>query len=493
VSYSPTEREAAVTLFILALPLTSIFTLIGCIGLSFSKSREEIFRLHNQSRHVITVTTLDTPEDKAATTIQKHIRGYLERIPYLPGHLHFAYDNLCDKTYEVEGELMERARSGKTTVYLPQEMPEIILKRSGRKDAIKRFHQMQEVRAILTTQKSSHLTIPKANLCQEFLVEERLPINIDSYHNMGLYLSEPALFDEAVRELTRLFSKIYLSDLVSHQYIPLGNIPGVGNFIRYDNLPLYIVETDGKKEGKIGLIDLEHIENGPNFRALPTLARIFPLHLPIIQEEAGKLNMEFKESDLEGPTKRGQKYLQVGFLDHLAWLHQKGISTQNPLPFTVSLERAEELTIVVEQELLKLNQGINDLFTRKGYLEEPVKDFFTNTPEEVAKELAAPITTLVMNNIQLQLKSPLQKDLSDSSLVSLRSPIIKRAKLHEGISSLIEKNRNIQFKKENRFDKPIIAEQLAHVILQELVKGGEIFHFDPGYYSSGHEICWIRY
>ena len=36
---------------------------------------------------------------------------------------------------------------------------------------------------------------------------------------------------------------------------------GVDDMIRYDNLPLYIEEQKDKKVGKIGLIDLERIED----------------------------------------------------------------------------------------------------------------------------------------------------------------------------------------------------------------------------------------
>ena len=83
-----------------------------------------------------------------------------------------------------------------------------------------------------------------------------------------------------------MFSKSFLCDLVSHHNIPLGMIEGVGDFVRYDNLPLYVITKNGKKEGRIGLIDLEHFKNKPNEKGLETLARIFPYHLEIIKEEA---------------------------------------------------------------------------------------------------------------------------------------------------------------------------------------------------------------
>lgn len=512
---------------------------IGYIGMACSKSHGQIFNSYNQSKQIpidevkksretdsvsepiqniqpvdnqldnkthqqntIPVISLNTPENRAATTIQKYFRGYLARKPHLPSNLYPQYLAQCDRVKGPESHSIPQAQSGKTRVYLPQEMPGVVLKNSGRKEAITRFHQMQEVRSILDSQNSSHLIIPKANLCQEFLVEQRLPINVDSYHNMGLYLSQPELFDEAVRELTRLFSRVYLSDLVSHHYNPLGHIDDVGDFVRYDNLPMYVVEENGKKEGKIGLIDLEHVQNGPNSQSLETLVRIFPLHLDVIKNEASKLKMEVNEVSLDASAKKGRKYLQVGFIDHLECLKQKGVSTEiPPQPFQVSPQRVKELTSLLETELLRLNQGVNDLFARKKYREEPKKNFFTENPQKIAEELAASITPLIIRNIETQIEKQQNKKLNkllglamtESELVSLRSPIIKRPKLHEGVDKLILKNEKIKFEKNLFNEEREIAEQLAYVIMEELVKSGEIFYFDPAYYSGGHQICWIRY
>lgn len=224
-------------------------------------------------KNAIPVSRFSTPEDKAAITIQKYFRFYLERRPHLPKNL-YQYRIQCDRIKGHECDSIPQATGGKRKVYLPNEMPEVALKYS--KNAIMRFHQMQEVKSILNWQNSSHLIIPKANLYQDLLVKERLAINVDSYHNMELYLSKPEMFNDDVRELTRLFSRIFLSDIVSDQINPFGHITGVGDFDRYDNLPMYVVEEKGKKVGKIGLIDLEHVQKSPNFQGLETLVRIFP-------------------------------------------------------------------------------------------------------------------------------------------------------------------------------------------------------------------------
>jgi hypothetical protein len=409
-------------------------------------------------------------------------------------------EGITAKIEKFETHDIPRADNGKTRVYLPKEFPAVVLKHSGRDAALKRFQQMQTVRAILDKQKSSHLVIPNAKIYKDFLVEERLPINVDYYHNMELYLSQTQLFDDAVHELTRLFSKIYIGDLVDYQRHPLGHINGVEDQVRYDNLPMYITEKNGKKEGKIGLIDLEHMEDKSQSYGLEKLARIFPLHLDIIKNEAKKLKMEINQDLLDAAAERGKKYLHVGFIDHLTWLEKKGISTPiSHQPFQINSQREPELTMLLQKELLKINEGINDLFTRKGYLEKPQKDFFTHNPEEAAKELATGVAPLIMSNIKAQidkqqnkqLSKLLEQNITKSQLVHLRSPVIKRSELYRGVDRLITQHKRVQVT--YPYEERDVAEQLLYIVLEELVKSGEIFYFDPAYYTGGHDLCWIRY
>jgi hypothetical protein len=146
---------AAIALFILA-PLTGLFAAIGFVAVVCSKSHGEIFKAFIQS-------------DEAATTIQKHVRGHLARKPHLPRSLYPSIRLQCEKADLSQSFFMPRAVAGKTPVYLPQEMPQVVLKKSGRNEAIrhnviappwlrkrdyimsiKRFHQMQAVRNFLS-------------------------------------------------------------------------------------------------------------------------------------------------------------------------------------------------------------------------------------------------------------------------------------------------------------------------------------------------------
>lgn len=495
--HSTLAKVAAVALFIFALPITALLAGIGCIGTACSNSYGQIFDLFSQGKTVTRIVHPDTPEDNSATIIQKYIRGYLARKHFLPNRLFPQYHAQCQKANGPELHTMPRAETGKTTCYLPKDLPEVVLKRSGRKDAIRRFHQMQEVRAILESQNCSNLVIPKARLCGDFLVEQRLPINPDSYHNMELYLSHSELFDKTVREMTRLFSKVYLGSLVTWNYNSLGYIEGVGDFVKYDNLPLYIEEKDGKQEGKIGLIDLEHIQNKPRPQALKRLVRIFPLHLDIIKDEAGFLKMKFDEKTLDYYAEKGKKYLQVGFTDHLDWLQQKGVSNEVSLqPFEISTEREKELTNLVEKGLLKLNQGVHGPCS---VWEEPPKNFFAENPEPLSKDLALIFTPMIIANIKAQIEKNQKEKLSklstqymtDSELVSIRSPMLEQFDLYDGVDKLIRKNLKIKL---TRNEGERLAGQLVHVVMEELVKGGELFFFDLATYDAGgYDICWLRY
>jgi hypothetical protein len=441
----------------------------------------------------------------AAITIQKYFRGYLGRKATLPLNLYTRYKAECKKVMGPESKSIPRAKGGKTRVYLPQNMPDVVLKYSRRAEAKIRFKKMQIVRSILRSQNSQHLIIPKANLCGEFLVEQRLPINVDIYHNMGLYLSHPKHFNDAVRELTRLFSKVYLSDLVSYQRIPLSNSKGVYDYIRYDNLPLYLVEEGGKKVGKIGLIDLEHIKEEPDAEGLATLVRIFPLHLDIIKEEAALLKMEVNNFLLEDAATNGRIYLKVGFEDFLMWLKAKGIAEPGICfkDFEVSSQRVEELTALIAKELLKLNEGINDYAKKTGYTDKSAKDFFVGDPENIAKELAKEITPLIIEGIktalkehkEIELKEIKVEEITESGLVSLRSTIFKREKIFIKVIDLIlSSSEKINHKKFKYLDLEVgdIGNQLTHIMMTELVKGGEIYYFDP-VYSAGNGLCSIRY
>jgi hypothetical protein len=450
--------------------------------------------------------------ESAVIVVQRHYRENQAKKEFLSGNLFSKYQVLSEQINSGRFQGIPRSSTGKTAVYFPIEMPKIILKKSGRKDAVERFHQAQDVRTILKSQNSFCLIIPNSRPCGEFLIEDRLPINVDSYHNIRVYSEEPRLFDNAVREMTRLFSQRFLTDLITFGKSPLGHMKGCGGYIRYDNLPLYITEENGKREGKIGLIDLEHMQkisdctdlNKFHLEALKTLVKIFPLHLEIIQQEAVECNIEVENEILETVCESGKKYLDLAYSSYANWLTER--SFLNKDSFEITQIRQEELASVVKKELLKLNQGDNDLFERANCDGIASKNFFTGDVEIKSKEFSTEIARLIIEEISDFIKGSQEKWPCDvtsiSDVISLRSLQVRREKIHdEKVSDYIYLQREkgeienlspvLYFG--NQFEENLIAEQLVYVVMKELIKGGELFHFDPGYYRAGNDHCWIRY
>lgn len=442
-----------------------------------------------------------TPSEKAAITFQKLFRGRKARKPLIDRNLYPKYLVQCKKTEERETK-MARAKGGRAPVYLPKETPEIVIKRIGKEFSVKRFHKMQEVRAILDSQKSSHLIIPKARLCRNALVEDRLPINVDKYHNMGVYVDHSQLFDDPVREMVRLFSKGILGDLFTSG---ISFVPDVLSEVRYDNLPFYIVEQNKKKEARIGLIDLEHF--GLNHQSsasenLRVLARIFPYHLELIKKEAQQLNMQIDaklNKELDVCAKIGEKFLEIEYINHRDFLRKKEVSKTVPESFPVSPQRIEEVTLVIQKELLKLNEGINGTYTRKKYTIQPPKSFLLENPEEVAKELAGVIAKLILDNLKTEIDSHQKEHFSELSekenaehqIVRFRSPILYGESICGEVHQLVSKSPKLKVKIEWGDERTSITEQLFYVALKELERGGEIFNFEFG--SNCFDVCCIRY
>lgn len=444
---------------------------------------------------------LDTWQN--AIKIQKVYRGYRVRRSFLPSILYSKYISECKKTTEPKAHLIPQ--SGETEVFIPQGMPEVILKKSGRKQAIARFHTMQKVRSHLDSQKIFHLIIPKARLCGDFLVEERLPINVDNYYNMGLYVSNPKLFDEAVRDLIRLFSIIYITHLVaSNQLKPIANIKDVNDFIRYDKLPLYITEENGGKRGKIGLIDLEHTQEKSDSNCLETVVRIFPYHFDLIIKEAANLKRQPDLSKLSAAREKGLLFLKVGYINHLEWLNKKGAPTSIHF-FQVDPKRSEALVDFVTNELLKLNRGKNPVFDRNGYPNSyrfHANFFLTDESKTVVRELAKCIVSVLIKNITTTIQknhekkqSEIKNGLTESELISLRSIVCNRDELYNGVYELILHSPQIKFSTKSiaNIISEHISEQLSSCFMEELAKSGDIFLYDPAYYTYNFKRCWIRY
>lgn len=434
-------------------------------------------------------TCLNTPrqilsEGIAAVMIQRFtrrvMRGYQVRKSFLPREFFHKYQRVCKELSSPEKQAITRkAHGGKTTVYLPEELPDLVLKSTGRQNAVQRFDQMRKVRAILDRRRCKHLIVPKARNCAGFLVEERLPVLADQTLNMGLYLENTALFTPAVKEMVRLFATIRFSGLVQRVENPVISPYVAFDIIRYDNLPFFIKTICSQQTACIGLIDLERTEVRllsplEIKHQMETLARIFPIHLREIIEEAERLNIPYERRVLAEKALKGIKYLKKGYTEHLEWLYKKTIFSWNS--FT-KLKISD--TSQIHEELKKVLEDEGECV--------PCIDF---------KELLELIKLNLENHItyhQLKKLSDLGRNPeSEKELVLFRSALFAMESLQEPVTQFLLSifpplsNKDVIIKKLSR-----ISKKLIEATIHSLKNSNVIYSYSLGSSPSG-EFVWMQ-
>lgn len=264
--------------------------------------------------------------DLAALKIQSLFRGFLGREPFLPRSLYPNYIQACKETAT---RRMKMAKEGCTPVYFPGNLP-VVLKRSGEGRVVPRVNNMLMTRQVIKKEGCHHLIVPKVRTYRNFIIEEQLPINTNSHTNITLYENNQRLFDEPVREIVRLFSKLYLTDLLS--WVIMGDREYLED-IRYDNLSFYLTtkKIDGeiKQKIEVAFVDLEHMEKRkrPDNDKLKTISTIFPLHHTVITMEADKLGMTYNKSELQKAAIYGISYMR-----HIKTINRKKRPLQQSNP-----------------------------------------------------------------------------------------------------------------------------------------------------------------
>lgn len=401
------QKIYALCISLFLLPLTILLTLIGGLAHRFSTT-------HRCMRQELAQQT------QAAITIQKLIKGALERRHFLDRSCFPVYRNLCAKINETPLAFYT-IPAGRTDhpIFAPDESPFLIMRESGQVLAKERFHNMRKVRNLLLKLRATHLDIPPARLYKEFLVEKRMLISHSLWKNVSLYLENPRAFDQAIRELLHLCTKMTFLDLFGGEDHPFLHSPGLqpANSARYDNLPLAIV--NGK--GIITLIDLEDVAWTPQNNSVETLVKFFPLHADLLMEEARKLNLAFEETAIQTAKNEVLSFLQFITSNHTAWLEKQPDSVRKTpdTVFKLSEEQKEELTILVQDSVKRACiTEINDVHNLSKTLIEATLSRLQKVihqhhedlkgSEEHALECRSPIIQLEKNKDFLQ-KSYLPK------------------------------------------------------------------------------------
>ncbi len=299
-------------------------------------------------------------EPRAIATARKFIavcRGKLERKKrqklfeqhFLPKQLRTQVKQFLSDPYATA----PRASAGVTAVFLPKEIPSIVLK-VCKEQSYRRMWQMAQVRVRNNIFGDCPLVIPKVLLHRKLgsdalLIEQRLPINPWVREQIKLYLNHGQEFTSAIRAFARLVLRFGLKDMIGY--------PAAGSCVepRYDNFPLFI---DEQGAFKIGLIDLELIEKkeGRYLERLAPLVYMFPNHMDEIIDEARQLGVQqseldkYKDEVIEKQVK-GKQFIQNYYTDLLTYLASKKDKTKEPLAISTPLIREIVNEIVAEHHI----------------------------------------------------------------------------------------------------------------------------------------------
>ena len=419
---------------------------------------------------------LESPEEAAASSIQRvwkrHTDTYFTQGKHYIDDLGSLYSSL------------PRALNGRTTVFLPKEPP-IVLKQSGAPQNKRRLDQMIAAQAICSASGYTHLSIPRATLYRNFIIESRLPLtHFNQYGPMAYYAEHQALFTEAVQELTGFLFQADLNDLFTDNraflHVEICDGLTVG---RYDNIPPYLVNGS---EGKIGLVDLETFvprSRRREGRAIcATMVRLFPYHLENILMVARSI-----DPDIDRHKEYLESLQEQAFIPFQVPLQHQAFIKAYPDTFPIehlSVSRKEELKRFVAEEALRLHttplfpgmqrfciEEAPGMLEHEGILGEDSKATLADFNENI-------FPVFLDKLIEVMVSSCKEELLAGSRLLQfdpceLFSPISKE---------LFPKMRLFKFRPGGQ--RILFVISLADAVLSECVRGGEIAYYkvvDPGY------------
>jgi len=392
-------------------------------------------------------------------------------------------------------EDVPRAVNGQTTVYLPKELP-IVLKLSGSPQNRIRFEKMMDARKVCVKNKYTSLVIPTARVHGDFIIETRLPIKENHLlEQMALYLEHWGKFTKPIKEFAGLQFQTTFPDLTGPLYgyfqslseIPLGSRIG-----RFDNVPLYL-EDD---EGKIGLVDLEHFSLNSKsslkysiVEKCSVLIILFPYHLDTILEVAKHFdpNIEQKSEIFEKEKIQSLKFFENTYGRYLHYLKEKGIDLDNPDKFPlISEDRKNELTDKLAGFYLSLAGlyfGLDDAVEFVDTTDS--LSSFKKVFPEILDLIHSRIAELLKSNIAAQSK---KMDISSyARLMDARTIVVmpKEMRRNEGLGKDAELQKQIaakldMFKFGDDYRKKDFIIDLVKIVLTEFSRR-EIAHYEPEY------------
>lgn len=425
-------------------------------------------------------------QEQRIVTLQKFCRGFLVR-----NHL------LNQKTYLkcknwgwnlLLGGKYPRVLEGRSLVYTSKQYPSLIAKHVGISDARDRWHNIFSMRKVLAQLDIKRLYVPRARVFKEVLFEERLPVSI-YVDSMCLYKENPEAFDEAIKELLFLFKKVHCRDLVAETDAPTDNFPLALKvqdrwlFPRYDNLPLFIQEG----EGRIALVDLETFSWDPHPCPVEELAVMFPMHKQLLITEAEKLHIPFSKKEVENSINKGLAFFNH-VLGHQEFCKKKNVSlSRNCAPYITP--EAWRFSIKIFETLKSAVQPGSPFL---GTLSSDAQERLTSFSDKQWMAFSGRVTSSLLEKICLGIyqihNQEKQQASSEGTFLLSRSPILLRQILLGNLPQLLSAKLGLLPNEGNR-----LACLCLHAVMKELVATGDLYDYDPMDDFLGGEYCRIRY
>lgn len=283
------------------------------------------------------------------------------------------------KNLEGKEDHLARAFGGKTPVWLPVDHPGIIIKASGYFDRTneKRAVQMHSFKEVLRGLGIQNIVVPQCHVSGKYQIESRLPINTHDFHNIRLYIENQKAFDDVIKELVKVASRYWFTDLITTSNNQLAHLDGGdGRLVRYDNFPLYIENG----VGKVGLVDLEAMkakyflldpllfllgkmhESFKGLRYLEpieSLVRMFPYHRDLICSEALKNLIFYSPAEVKKAYDAGMASMNKGYIEFRDWLKVEGKLNAHSLTFVIPEVKHDEIVGELQKRILEKNPKLS--------------------------------------------------------------------------------------------------------------------------------------
>jgi hypothetical protein len=325
---------------------------------------------------------------------------------------------------------------GKSLIFVNHDMPQILIKHPGvpvRWDPLLRHNHQHQIKQFIERKKFKHLIVPQTKVEEDYLIEEKLPINgFDIREQIELYTKHIDSFTAAAEEFTQLLFMGSFTDLLGGYWGSLSPtaIP------RYDNALLYLE----RGYGKIGLIDVESLyinsesgltceNNEETFEKCKIAVTFFPYHLNQIITQAEKFdkNISKRSPELEDIQEKILVFFDIIYGAHAIFLQHHNITEKNAtILFDANPILEEEITHLL---INKYDDSMNEFSSKTSYKDNELDANRRLPQNELLKFKFFPIAvkeTLAFNKKRCEYALAKENNLKTKSILNIRKSIFGR-------------------------------------------------------------------